>query len=118
MKNLLLVFALCAGFIGSAQKMSKEFLQGTWIPETYASELTFSGTSNKDFKIQMTTSDEDREPLKIISYQFNKNNFYLQSVYEPTNWECMGKFTIIDKNTIAIDYISESSAVVVYRRKL
>jgi len=118
MKNLLLTIVFVLGSVQvNAQKMSKKFLEGTWIPETYASELTFSGTTKKTFKVEMTTNDEERESLKVISYNFQKNNFYLKSLYEPTNWECLGKFTIIDENTIAVDYISEAPAVVIYKRK-
>ena len=118
MKNLLLVLVLCFAFMSNAQEMSREFLQGIWIPETYASELRFYGIKSEDFKIQMTTSDEDRESLEIVSYQFKKNNFYLKSLYKPTGWEAIGKFIIIDKNTIAVDYVSDAPAVVIYKRYL
>jgi hypothetical protein len=117
MKRVLIVIALMTGFLVNAQKMTREFLQGIWIPETYASELTFEGTAKSLFKVTMVTGDVDREPLKIIGYQFKKNNFYLESYYEQNDWRCIGKFTIIDQNTMVVDYVSQASAVVVYRRK-
>jgi hypothetical protein len=118
MRNLLLaIVAILASVQVNAQKMSMEFLEGTWIPETPASYLEFSGLTKKDFNIKMTSTDEGNYELDIISYNFNKNNFYLESFYEPNNWKCIGRFIIIDKNTMAVDYISDAPAVVVYRRK-
>ena len=118
MRNLLLaIVAILASVQVNAQKMSMEFLEGTWIPETYASELTFSGTNDKTFKVLMITSDQDRESLEVLSYEFKDNNFYLESLYKPNNWKCIGRFIIIDKDTIVADYVSNASAVVIYKRK-
>ena len=118
MRNLLLVIvAFLASVQVNAQNMSMEFLKGTWIPETLASYLEFSGLTKKDFNIKMTSTDEGNPELDIISYEFKDNNFYLESFYEPNNWKCIGRFIIIDKNTMAVDYISDAPAVVVYRRK-
>ena len=117
MKNLLLAIALCVGFFSNAQKMSMSFLEGTWIPQSFCSELTFSGTSSSSFRIEMIAPNEERTPLKILGYQFDKNNFYLESVYERNDFQCIGKFTILDKNTISVDYVSDAPAVVIYKRK-
>ncbi len=118
MKNLLLaIVAILASVQVNAQEMSMEFLEGTWIPETYASELTFSGTNDKTFKVLMITSDQERESLEVLSYEFKDNNFYLESLYKPNNWKCIGRFIIIDKDTIVADYVSNASAVVIYKRK-
>jgi hypothetical protein len=118
MKRLVLLLALLLFSFANGQTMSMEFLEGSWAPESPASYLTFSGLTKKDFNIKMVSTDEGNPEINVVSYQFNNNNFYLESFYEPNSWECIGKFVIIDKNTIAVDYVSNASAVVIYRREL
>lgn len=104
--------------ISSGQGISKDYLIGTWIPDTYASELTFSKTESSKFNINMVTNDDDRDVIKVLSYTFDKGNFYLKSIFEQNNWTCVGKFTAIDKNTMMVDYASNHSVVVIYKRKI
>lgn len=118
MKRLVLLLALFLGLFANAQKMSMSFLNGTWIPETPSSYLIFKGNNKNNFKIKMISTDEGNPEVTVTGYQFHENNFYLESFYEPNNWKCIGKFIIIDKNTIAVDYVSEAPALVIYRRKL
>lgn len=118
MKRLVLLLALFLSFTVSAQKMSITFLQGTWTPQTYAPEIVFLGSSDRDFKIIMNTSDEYREPIDVLYYQLKDNNLYIQSLYKPNNWKCIGKFIIIDNNTMVVDYVSDAPAVVIYKRKI
>jgi len=118
MKKLLLFIAIFTISFCYSQGMTKEYLEGTWIPTSYACELTFSGTNRLSFNIEVVTNDKHREKLKVTSYMFDGNVFYIETLYKPTNYRCVGRLVAIDKNTMVAEYTSDDSAIVIYKREL
>jgi len=115
MKNLLLTIAFTLGCLQiNAQKMSANFLQGTWETEFHIVE--FKGDNKKDFTVKITIK-ETNEELKLVSYQFNKNNLYLETYYEPRDFKAIGKIIIVDNDTMVEDVVSEYSGLLIYKRK-
>lgn len=113
MKNIVLLL-LCLAFFGAnAQKITKKFLVGKWASES--TELVFSIENKKDFKI-VCFSTLTGNNLKVTDYQFDKGNFYLETLHESNNWEAIAKFIMIDDNTLLADYVCNSPGQVIYRR--
>jgi hypothetical protein len=54
--------------------------------------------------------------FKILGYQFDKNNFYLNTLHEPNDWEALGKFIVVDQDTMVANYVSDSPGPVIYKR--
>jgi len=115
MKKAVLLLALFLGFTASAQKMNKKFLEGTWETEFHTVE--FKTVNKKELKITIILK-ETNEAVDVLSYQFNKNNLYIETYYEPNDWKAIGKLVIIDENTLAEDIVSEVPGILIYKRKL
>ena len=115
MKKLVLLLALFLCFTASAQKMNKKFLEGTWETEFHTVE--FKTVNKKELKITIILK-ETNEPIKVLSYQFNKNNLYMETYYESNDWKAIGKLVIIDKDTMAEDIVSGMPGILIYKRKL
>lgn len=114
MKNLIFIAAfLVFGFNVQAQKLTKEFLTGKWTSSD--SEIEFSIENKKDFKI-VSFSYLTGNYFKVLGYQFNKGSFYLETLHESNNWKAIGKFFVIDENTIVADYVSDAPGQTIYRR--
>ena len=115
MRNLLLaIVAFLASVQVNAQKLTPKFLEGSW--ETEFHNVEFKGKTKKDFTITVTLK-ETNEEIKIISYQFHKNNLYLETYYEPADFKAIGKIIIVDNNTMVEDVVSEYSGLLIYKRK-
>lgn len=113
MRKILLLL-LCLAFFGAkAQKITKKFLVGKWASES--TEIVFSIENKKDFKI-VSFSTLTGNNLKVTDYQFDKGNFYLETLHESNNWEAIAKFIMIDDNTLLADYVCNSPGQVIYRR--
>ena len=113
MKKIVLLL-LCLAFFGAnAQKITKKFLVGKWTSES--TEIVFSIENKKDFKI-ICFSTLTGNNFKVTGYQFNKGNFYLETIHESNNWEALAKFIIIDDNTLVADYVCNSPGQVIYKR--
>lgn len=116
MKKLVLLLALFFVFLSSnAQKITKEFLAGEWESETVI--LNFEIENKKELYISGFSTLTDNN-FKIISYQFNEKNFYLEMLHEPNNWDSIAKFIIVDENTMVADYVSNAPGQIIYKRKL
>ena len=115
MKKILLLCLCLAFFNTNAQKVTKKFLVGTWTSEN--TEMVFSIENKKDFKI-VCYSTLTGNYLKILAYQFDKGSFYLETLYEPSNWTALAKFFLIDENTIVGDYVCKAPGQVIYKRVL
>lgn len=115
MKKLVLLLALFLSFTVSAQKMNKKFLEGTW--ETEFHTIEFKTVNKKELKITMILK-ETNEAIDVLSYQFNEGNLYIETYYKPNDWKAIGKFVIIDENTLADDVVSEAPGILIYKRKL
>jgi hypothetical protein len=113
MKKILLVILLMVGFLGSAQKMSKEFLQGTW--ETDFHLVEFNKINKKDFKITILLK-ETNQPIQVLKYAIDRKNLYMETYYEPNDWKSIGKLVIIDDNTMVEDVISDAPGLLIYKR--
>jgi hypothetical protein len=112
----ILILCLCLVFVNAnAQKITKNFLVGTWIAET--TEMVFSIENKKDFKI-VCYSTLTGNYLKVLAYQFDKGSFYLETLHEPNNWTALAKFFIINENTLVGDYVCDSPGQVIYKRVL
>ena len=113
MKKIVLLL-LCLAFFGAnAQKITKKFLVGKWTSES--TEIVFSIENKIDFKI-VCFSTLTGNNFKVIGYQFNKGNFYLETLHESNNWEALAKFIMVDDNTLVADYVCNSPGQVIYKR--
>ena len=113
MRNIVLLL-LCLAFFGAnAQKITKKFLVGKWVSES--TEIVFSIENKKDFKV-VSFSNLTGKNFKVIGYQFNKGNFYLETLHESNNWEAVAKFIMIDENTMVADYVCDSPGQIIYKR--
>lgn len=96
-----------------SQKINKDFLIGKWI--SVDSEVEFTVCDKKEFKITsfsyLTNND-----FKILGYQFNKGYFYLRTLHEQNNVEAIGKFFLIDENTMLVDYVGDIPGQTIYKR--
>ena len=114
MKKVFLIVALLGlAFTAQSQKINKKFLVGTW--ESPESKIEFSIGSNKEFNI-VSLSYVSGNYFKILGYQFNKGNFYLETLHEPNNWKAIGKYFFIDENTMVVDYVSKAPGQTIYKR--
>lgn len=114
MKRLVLLFVFLLGCLqAEAQKLTPKFLEGTWETEFHI--VKFEGETKKDFNIKVVTK-ETGEEIKVLRYVFNKNNLYLETYYEPTNFKAVGKIILIDENTMVEDVVSEYSGLLIYKR--
>jgi hypothetical protein len=112
-KVICIIVFLAFNFYAQAQKLTKDFLVGTW--ESSSDRIEFSIVNKKEFKI-VSYSYLTNNYFKILGYQFSKGNFYLDTLHEPNNWEATGKFFIIDDNTIVADYVSNAPGQTIYKR--
>ena len=96
-----------------AQKLTKDFLVGTWTSDTV--QIDFSIINKNELNV-VSFSYLTGNYFKILGYQFDKNNFYLDTLYEPNNWEAVCKFIIVDQDTIVADYVSDAPGTVIYKR--
>jgi hypothetical protein len=115
MKKVLLLCLCLAFFNANAQKITKKFLVGTWTSESI--EMVFSIENKKDFKI-VCYSTLTKNYIKVLTYQFDKGSFYLETLYEPNDWTALAKFFLIDENTIVGDYVCDAPGQVIYKRVL
>ncbi len=113
MKKKLLLLLLLVSPLIQAQKMSKEFLQGTW--ETDFHLVEFNKINKKDFKITILVK-ETNEPIQVVKYVIDKINLYMETYYEPNDWKSIGKLIIIDENTMVEDVISDAPGYIIYKR--
>jgi hypothetical protein len=115
MKKLVLLLALFFSFTVSAQQMNKEFLEGTW--ETKYHFVEFKSVSKNNLKITVLLK-ETNTLIDVTGYQFNKNNLYMETYYQPNDWAAIGKLVIVDENTMAESVISDAPNILIYKRKL
>jgi hypothetical protein len=114
MKKVFLIVAVLAfAFSVQSQKITKQFLVGKWVSKE--SEIEFSVGKNRELNI-VSYSYVSGNYFKIIGYQFNKGNFYLQTLHESNNWEAIGKYFLIDENTMVVDYVSKAPGQTIYKR--
>lgn len=114
MKKLFLIIAVLGlALTAQSQKINKKFLIGTW--ESPDSRIEFSIGKNKEFNI-VSLSYETGNYFKILGYQFNKGNFYLETLHEQNNWKAIGKYFFIDENTMVVDYVSKAPGQTIYKR--
>lgn len=114
MKKVFLIIAILTFSLNvKAQKITKEFLVGTW--ESESNRIEFSIVNKKEFKI-IAFSNLTGNYFKVLGYQFSKGSFYLNTLHEPNNFEALGKFFLIDENTLVVDYVSEFPGQMIYKR--
>ena len=114
MKKVFLIVAFLAfAFSVQSQKITKEFLVGKWVSTD--SEIEFSIGKKKELNI-VSYSYMSGNYFKIIGYQFNRGNFYLKTLHEANNWEAIGKYFLIDENTMVANYVSKAPGQTVYKR--
>jgi len=115
MKKVLLLLALLfVCFVSYSQKMDKKFLEGKWETEFHLVE--FKTVNKKELKITMLLK-ETNDPISVVGYQIDKNNLYMETYYEPNDWEAIGKLVIIDENTMAESVVSDAPGILIYKRK-
>lgn len=113
-KVLLLIVGFLASLQVNAQKLTKDYLTGKWESEFHI--VDFSIINKSDLKINFYAKGVNQE-LDIVGYQFNKNDFYLETYYSGNNWSAIAKFTMIDENTMVADFASDAPAKVIYKRR-
>lgn len=115
MKKLMLLVLCLAFFSANAQKITKKFLVGKWTSNS--NEIEFTIENKKEFKI-VVFSNLTGNYFNVVSYQFDKGFFYLKTIHEANNFEAIGKFIFIDKDTIVADYVSDAPGQIIYKRVL
>jgi hypothetical protein len=95
--------------------MDKKFLEGKW--ETEFHDVEFSIINKKELKITILLK-ENGEPIDVVSYQFYKNNLYVETYYSTNDWKAIGKFIIVDNNTMVVDCVSDAPGLLTYKRKI
>ena len=116
MKNVFLLLGLLLTFsFTNAQKMSNKFLEGQWTSNGKATEIWFNVSDNNELRI-IEVSSYDGDPLTVLEHKIVGNAFYYKTVFEELKFESVATFTIINKDTMALDITSDYPAVVLYRR--
>ena len=114
MKKVICVIVFLAfNFYAQAQKLTKDFLVGTWVSETV--QIDFSIINKNQLNV-VSFSYLTGNYFKILGYQFDKNNFYLDTLHELNNWEAVCKFIVIDQDTMVADYVSDAPGQIIYKR--
>ena len=108
----IIVFLVFNSYV-QAQKLTKDFLVGTWTSDTV--QIDFSIINKNDLNV-VSFSYLTGNYFKILGYQFDKNNFYLNTLHEPNDWEALGKFIVVDQDTMVANYVSDSPGTVIYKR--
>ena len=116
MKKLFLLSGLFFMFsFTNAQKMSNKFLEGQWTSNGAGTEIWFNVSDNNELTI-IEVSSYTGDPLTVLEHKIVGNTFYLKTVFEQLKFESTSKFTIINKNTMALDVTSDYPGVLIYKR--
>lgn len=116
MKKLFLLSGLFFMFsFANAQKMSNDFLEGHWTSKGEGTEIWFNVSDNNELTI-IEVSSYTGDPLTILEHKIVGNAFYLKTVFEKLNFESTSIFTIVNKNTMALDVNSDYPGVLIYTR--
>ena len=115
MKKVLVLLLGLVFFNTSAQKMSPAYLEGQWI-SSEGSKMIIKGNNKNNLVIEKTLADGDS--LKVVGYYMDKKNLYIETLLEQNNYEAVGKYIIIDDNTMVADIVSKFPGQVIYRRIL
>lgn len=115
MKKLVLLLALFLCFTVSAQKMNKEFLEGTWETEFHTVE--FKTINKKELKITILLKDS-KEEVEVVRYKINDAALYMETYYAKNNWKSINKIIIMDHDAMVADVFSNSRDLLIYKRKL
>jgi len=99
----------------NAQKMSNQFLKGHWTSNGEATEIWFNVSENNELRI-IEVSSYTGDPLTVLEHKIVNNTFYIKTVFEELKFESASTFTIINKDTMALDITSDYPGVVLYRR--
>jgi len=113
MKKLSVILVFLLFQLSVAQKITKKFLIGEWTSDN--TRLIFYFDEKMKFNI-LEYSTSTKLELKVIAYQFDKNDFYLESFYEPNNWKSIAKFVYKDEDTLIADVVSDAPDIVTYKR--
>jgi hypothetical protein len=95
--------------------MSNDFLEGQWTSNGKGTEIWFNVSDNNELRI-IEVSSYTGDPLTVLEHKIVGNTFYLKAVFEELKFESVAIFTIINKDTMAVDVTSDYPAVVLYRR--
>lgn len=117
MKKVLVLLLGLVFFNTNAQKMSPEYLDGQWTSEGKGTEITIEGTNKNKLVITSVSSYSGKE-VKVLHYYIDKKNLYTETLFEPTNFNAVTKFIIIDNNTMVADVVSNYPGQVIYKRVL
>jgi hypothetical protein len=112
-KVICIIVFLVFNSYAQAQKLTKDFLVGTWTSDTV--QIDFSIINKNELNV-VSFSYLTGNYFKILGYQFDKNNFYLDTLHEQNNWEAVAKFIYVDENTMVADYVSDAPGQVIYKR--
>lgn len=115
MKRLVLLLALVLCFTASAQKMNKEFLEGTW--ETEFHTIEFKTINKKELKITIFLKDS-KEEVNVVKYKIHDDVLYMETYYTKNNWKSINKIIVMDNNSMVADVFSDSRDLLIYKRKL
>ena len=84
---------------GNAQKMTLNYLEGQWTSNGECTDITIK-KGDRDKLVISEISSNTGEELKVIQYKIKKNCLYIETIFEPNNYESIAKFIIIDDNTM------------------
>jgi hypothetical protein len=117
MKKLLVLLLCVVFFNGNAQKMTSKFLEGDWTSNGEATEINFKRTDENKLVISEVSSTSGIK-LKVLRHRIKKNILYLETLFEPNNFESITKFIIIDQYTMVANVLSDYPGQVIYKRIL
>jgi hypothetical protein len=114
MRNLFIITALALSLFSNAQKMSKEFLEGTW--ETEFHNVEFKVLNKKEIKIKIILKNSEEE-VEVTKYRIHGDALYFETYYAKNNWRSTNKLVIMDDNAMVADVFSDSRDILIYERK-
>jgi len=115
MKKLLVLLLCLVFFNGNAQRMTLKFLEGDWTSNGEATEINFRSTDENKLVISEVSSTSGIK-LKVLRHKIKKNALYIETLFEPMNFESITKFIIIDQYTMVADVVSAYPRQVIYKR--
>ena len=115
MKRLVLLLALFIFSFTNAQKMDKDFLEGTWETEFHIVE--FKKINKKELRITILLKDS-KEEVSVVKHRIHGDALYMETYYAKNNWKSINKIIVMDNNTMVADVFSDSRDLLIYNRKL
>ena len=128
MKKVILLTLFLASFISYAQihnssgniktKSVIEFTDddyiGLWYSEGISHIVIWKDNNNNMQFAEF--SYNSKEPLDIITVNFNKTNLYVKTNFKETNWTTESEYVFLDKSTLLSTITGDSNATITFKK--